>query len=441
MKKLFYILVSAILLTACETDDWVAPITPQDDPLSDIIRIAQEGAMMLEDATTRTSVARRIDRGRISCKVNPATRAGVSDDTLYYVVNYADNAGFAIVSANDDAPDGARLIAVTEAGCYTAGEETDNEGFNMFLQMLANSRGIIGDVEIDSLPMPELGNEVVEEYYSNWTSKGPYVQMKWGQGVRSNNVYNPQFPYNYYCYNSKTELCPAGCVAVALAQIMSYHKKPVAYNITWNGTHATRVINWQSLCSYPGSPVGMSWSTSAIDNIAMLLREIGAKAGMSYAPNGSGATIQGARASLAGFGYAQNPEQDHNIAVIRSELNAGRPVCEFGQGYVTDSDGNVQLAGHAWVIDGYKSRVHHYKRYMEYKGVILAVLEETETTYNYLHVNWGYDGRNNGYFLNGVFDLQQEYDYDYDIAIWNDLVYDFRYGNKIVTGIVNNNSN
>ena len=202
MKNLFLLIgMVAFLATACEKEEMVTPFEQQEDPLAEVIRIAQEGAAMLGDAETRSAVGRRIDRSRISCKINPATRAGESDDTLYYVVNYADNAGFAIVSANEEAPDGARLIAVTESGSYTAGEQTENEGFNMYMDMVANSRGII-DIPIirDSLPNYDLGEEVIEDYYSDWTTVGPYIQVKWGQG-KYNEGYDSDYPYNKYFYH------------------------------------------------------------------------------------------------------------------------------------------------------------------------------------------------------------------------------------------------
>lgn len=442
MKKLFlFIGLVAFLATACEKEEMVTPFEQQEDPLAEVIRIAQEGAAMLGDAETRSAVGRRIDRSRISCKINPATRAGESDDTLYYVVNYADNAGFAIVSANEEAPDGARLIAVTESGSYTAGEQTENEGFNMYMDMVANSREII-DIPIirDTLPGYDLGEEVIEDYYSDWTTVGPYIQVKWGQGKKDNNIYNPLYPYNYFCYTSSTQLCPAGCVTVAIAQIMSFYKKPSSYMVTWNGTKVTRPINWNTLCSYVGGPNGMTWPSQVAEEIAMLFREIGKRASMTYTPSSSSATILGARESFAGFGYDQNPEQAHNIAVIKSELNAGRPVCEFAYGYSV-SGGTPIYGGHAWAIDGYKSRIHYYKRYIAHNGLILSVLEERATTYNYLHMNWGYDGRNNGYFLNNVFDSLDGYDYDSDNYYHNNSDFDYRDNPLIVTGIWNDDIN
>ena len=129
MKRLLYLLLVCGLFAVCEQSEIVAPAQPLKASLADVIRIAQEGAAMLNDATSRTIITRRIDLNRINCRVKPATRANSATDTLYYVVNYADDAGFAIVSANENASDGARLIAVAEAGGYdnTAGNYIDRD--------------------------------------------------------------------------------------------------------------------------------------------------------------------------------------------------------------------------------------------------------------------------------------------------------------------------
>ncbi len=134
MKHFLTLSFFAVFLISCEKVEDIAP-NKVSDPLAEVIRIAQEGAAMLDDCDTRASIGRRIARNRISCKVRPSTRSGELDDTLYYVVNYADDAGFAIISANKRKGNH-ELLAVTEIGSYAAGEETDNEGFNQLSPLI-----------------------------------------------------------------------------------------------------------------------------------------------------------------------------------------------------------------------------------------------------------------------------------------------------------------
>lgn len=421
----------AFLATACEKEEMVTPFEQQEDPLAEVIRIAQEGAAMLGDAETRSAVGRRIDRSRISCKINPATRAGESDDTLYYVVNYADNAGFAIVSANEEASDGARLIAVTESGSYTAGEQTDNEGFNMYMDMVNGARGIIGDVEIDSLPMPGLFDTIdVVEYYSPWVSQGPFLETKWGQGYKNVSldkyVYNENFPYNKYCYNSEGELCPAGCAAIAVAQIVAYHRYPTSFVVTFDGSNRTQVLNWNSILTHVGAPYNVCTCTSH-DALALLIREIGKRSSMDYSPDGSSTTLQQARFAFSYLGYDQNSAQTYSYDLVKANIDLNRPL------YMRGTDRTY--GGHAWVVDGYKSRIHYYNEYTIKNGVRYLTYSRTSDL-KYIHINWGYDGKNNGYFSNSLFDMARAYEYDSEY--YNNQIYRFDADLQLMTGISHN---
>lgn len=72
-------------------------------------------------------------------------------------------------------------------------------------------------------------------YAANVNVRSFRVPVKWGQGY----PYNKNVPYN--CGSGKA---PAGCVAIAMAQIMSYHKKPSNYN--WNLLTQTPTISGYS---------------------------------------------------------------------------------------------------------------------------------------------------------------------------------------------------
>lgn len=462
MKKLFLLIGMVVLLaTACEKEESVTPFEPQEDPLAEVIRIAQEGAAMLGDAETRSAVGRRIDRSRISCKINPATRAGESDDTLYYVVNYADNAGFAIVSANEEAPNGARLIAVTESGSYTAGEQTDNEGFNMYMDMVESSN-VYGDLIIDTtLLKPERPkNSYYEDIvtYSPWYGVAPKLQVKWGQGSTSwhdddlnhhNNEYDPSYPYNKYCYTiAGDSICPAGCVAVAIAQIMSYHRKPSSYMLTYDGSDRIISLDWNALNSYVGG-YGYSWTASASDSIALWFREIGKRADMTYKPSGSSAFDSWARECFATFGYDQRLMIDYNYATIQSELASGRPVYVSGSRLEVNDNGSTEYKGHAWVADGYKTRTEYVETYEVFPSPFGEEFDQRElrgqysTTYRYVHYNWGYDGDCNGFFKDNVFRLnnasQEAGGYD-NTGYYNGNNRNYMYNVLMITGINNSNT-
>ncbi len=86
-------------------------------------------------AATRGVAPRTIASG--DCVVVPGTRAaGGATDTLLYVFNFADDAGFSIIAADASVDP---LIAVTEKGHYIYGEPTGVEPFDDYMAQLMNS--------------------------------------------------------------------------------------------------------------------------------------------------------------------------------------------------------------------------------------------------------------------------------------------------------------
>ncbi len=88
--------------------------------------IARQAVALLESsAATRTSRSRRtLDPANVKYFVLPATRSGEPADTLMYVFNFADSAGFALVSAIRASD---QLLAVTEKGSYAPGADVSSQ--------------------------------------------------------------------------------------------------------------------------------------------------------------------------------------------------------------------------------------------------------------------------------------------------------------------------
>lgn len=438
-RRKIAILLAAVLLimTGCSKEEEMHGPAPlkQEGSREAIIRIALEGiAMLEEEGSTRSAAGRRVNAEDITCRTVPSTRSDEGADTLYYVVNFEDDAGFALVAADEKRPN--RLLAVTEQGSYEAGTTSDNEGFNLYVTLLDQS--LISGPDNDWMPIDttahDLGEYYAEDYYSDWISKGPYVQVKWGQGCVP---FSSNYPYNMFCYeNSQDLLCPAGCVTVAIAQIMSYHQKPSSYKITFDGSKQMREFNWEFTTPCIGG-IGYPWMNNYLvaTELARLFREIGKRASMTYTPTESSATIFGARESFASFGYDQNPQRAYKYADVKTELDAGRPVWMSGQADGTDKNGNPIKTGHAWVVDGYKQRYHYFREYVEHSDGSRDYYINETTLYGYIHINWGYDGRNNGYFQGDTFELADAY--EYDSASDNYLSEYYQYSLQILTGIWN----
>lgn len=416
MKKLFLLLAGVFLLTACEKEPNVAPKIEEESQLSALdrylMRVAEEGIGMLGDTPTRAGARRVIDPARTRAFVKATTRS--EEDTLFYVVNFADSTGFALVDADTTSP--TPLIAVTEQGNYTPGEVT-NTGFDMYVDLLALKPNP-GDTIVIGTPNPELiERREIEDYYTDWVARGPFVHVKWGQGS----------PYNLYCLDSLDRTCPAGCIAIAVAQIFSSHCHPTTFTVTFNDSSTNYFVDWMTVNSHIGGPTGTGCSSICTDHQDMqyLIREIGEQVDMDYTPNASGAYSSDVYNVLSYFSYDYNFGMlSYNYTLARNDLNLGLPL------YMA---GSRSGGAHAWVLDGYKERSHIYRVTNYYYSGRTELVENTVTDYKYLHINWGWDGMNNGYFAEGVFSITEAYEYDTNVNL--STIRDYNSSLRLITGI------
>ncbi|MFA7103438.1 MAG: C10 family peptidase [Bacteroidales bacterium] len=182
--------------------------------------------------------------------------------------------------------------------------------------------------------------------------------------------------YNYYitdehekCTTCISKLCPVGCVAVAMAQIMNYWKYPVyvlgkVQQYDW--------CNMPNILYYNYNP---KYETER-NAIARLMKDCGDAANTNYCSGGcsSSSTVYKARQAFVNdLGYSSDADHQwkssYNINTwigrIKNNLNNGWPVL-YG-GYDPSPP-----AGHSFVLDGY-------------------------TNDDYFHVNWGWGTGWNAY--------------------------------------------
>ena len=223
----------------------------------------------------------------------------------------------------------------------------------------------------------------------------PMLTTKWGQ----HEPYNAQCP-NYYTNDGSAYRCNAGCVAVAMAQVMYYYKYPSEIQqdirgyrnlISW-AVHKERkvlgikipyveyvyanletipahtTIYWASMeDEYKGSE-----SAAACYAVAALVLAAGESVVMKYDRSSSADPRTIDYALINKFGYASTvryvARKNYSDAaweqLLYDELAAGRPVIYGGL--------KLNGSGHSFIIDGYKDGL--------------------------FHVNWGDDGYYNDYF-------------------------------------------
>ncbi|MBO4738245.1 MAG: C10 family peptidase, partial [Bacteroidales bacterium] len=201
-------------------------------------------------------------------------------------------------------------------------------------------------------------------------------------------------PYNQLCPydDSSSTRTVVGCVATAMAQIMKFWNFPTngigshSYTHSKYGTLSANFANTTYQWTSMPNKVTTTSTTTAKTAVATLMYHCGVAVNMNYntAANGGSAAstllsssyiqqgyIDAVTAFVRFFGYAAQGYYKSNytdanwIAMLKTELDAGRPVMYAGQG---------TKGGHAFVCDGYNSN-------------------------NYFHFNWGWSGKSDGDFL------------------------------------------
>lgn len=205
----------------------------------------------------------------------------------------------------------------------------------------------------------------------------PLVQSHWNQSA----------PYYNLCPTQDGKTTYTGCVATATAQIMRYHKHPEkgtgSHSYTWDGTTLSQDFS-QDTYDWDNMPLdyGSNYTTEQGNAVATLMRDIGYAVEMNYSTGGSGASCSKVATALPTyFGYSSSLKHlyrsDYGLTewmeMLYEELVNERPV--FYAGYNSKS-------GHAFVLDGYKQ--------------------------GYFHINWGWGGSSDGYFLVSTLDPDEQ---------------------------------
>jgi len=369
-------------------------------------------------------------------------------DTLIYVVNFADSLGFAIISADTRIDD--PLIGFSGSGSLK--DSIDNPGMAIFLEHLedymlssiieaerqkdsliaealaklddeAGTKSILPTITISLVrePRDKIGPLVPVEWGQDFGSAPQIyserlVPVEWGQDKPFNdNLKNPFFliqPYVPFSVPS-CEKSKAGCVAVAISHIMSHWKYPASingYSFNWN------VLNqYKKGGDFPPASV-----STARSQVANLMQQIGKGVDMDYGCDESGSNIekalsflrkQGFITSLLGLG-SPGSLVEYNSNSVLNTLNSERPILTRGCSRANKFLGIAIYYDkcHEWVMDGLMKQEAKYTIKMNGSTTIV------NDYFYYVHNNWGWDGRHNGYFEIGVFDIEAK-KYDSDVKV------------------------
>lgn len=212
------------------------------------------------------------------------------------------------------------------------------------------------------------------------TTYGPIIGTLWHQGE----------PFNY-----KTPNRLAGCVPIAIAQIMYYHRWPAFFN-------------WNAMDIYPASS-----DTLVVGNFLDDVRE---KCDVYYEDGGTGAGLNDAKHAFETYGYVATDVGVPGASKLRTQIyHFGRPAYLCG----TDPRTNI---GHAWVCEGYMDRrfegvlsVYPSRSYnpgggyMDYNVMLNHPSDEQTGEFFYMNMGWG--PSRNGWYRANSYDPCREKNY------------------------------
>jgi|GEM_PF-252932 putative pyrogenic exotoxin B len=269
------------------------------------------------------------------------------------------------------------------------------------------------------------GGAEFEINYGEWQTKelkAPLIKTLWGQS----GSYNDALPL--YCESRRDEP-PVGCTAVAIGQLLAYHKKPdsiVGRKMHWDDmTKIDAGDMFSSIYSYDvwNNPI-------AKGDIQYLLTHLGDSnlLAMKYGCSKSGSSRE--FGTLHSLGYTEMKKEKYNDAQVISELKNNRPLLIDGCAIEIDHKIGLLITKiewqtydkcHAWLLDGYVRRERNktLNIYCEWGVEVFNqhFLEQLELVHN--NFGWG-DSYNNTKY--GVLGLDGSYAQGtgwYHIGIFN----------------------
>lgn len=211
--------------------------------------------------------------------------------------------------------------------------------------------------------------------------------------LKSYRTWHQSSPFNDYCPKRRSwvivghrKRAPAGCFPLAVAKIMTHFSKPTYF------AYENEKVDWEGL---------KSTSSLTLDTIsaALLLRGIGDECNSWYFYQGTFTFPNKVTAFLRKHGYSDAHSHDYSFDRVINMLNNGKPIIIYGL------PGIVITSAHSWNIDGYKvkERTTTTKIYNS-AGSLLSTSEKKESV-NMVHCDFGWKGRCNGYYVSGIFKL------------------------------------
>ena len=423
IRRTIYVIATLMLFAACDTsNDDVDIITKNEFSSKDIkalnsllygnsisesevVSKAESFMNMFDQPNSSTrSASRRVSEVIPAVGSNILTRSldEEGEDTLAYIINFADDMGYVFASA-DRRTD--FIMAISPEGNINPNvEDMNNSGIEVFFanlegaynRQIQETEAIKSELLKDSTLNLEqnikntkaaYGDELQFDFLTFVVNKivGPFVTVGWRQTS----------PYNDNAPLINGERATAGCVSVAVAQMLSYYYYP-------------ETTDWTEMIKYP-----IVVSSTGKAQVAELFRWIGDGINThwdTFSNGGSGALVSDVDNFFSSifFGnpgvYAAYDSTrvfaclDKNIPVIMSGFSL-KETYRYKTWFLGKTKTRITYkGGHAWLVDGYMD------------ASCSETIKIGDWTYYYfdtksfLHCNWGDGIAPNGYYAADAFD-------------------------------------
>lgn len=435
MRKLFLSVVAVVIMFAtfatvsCQKDDaqnfdykvenGLAEFINGDIPLSKAMANAEfvyrntEGIKYKTRRISSVDVLTTSDINSGIVGTRSSSSENEAEQPLAYVVNYENNGGYAILAADTKLPP---VISLCDEGNFST------EGFIAFMQNSATTRT---GAEIN--PAQEVQYAVINNSLSLPTFGGgnigvqmtgvdttimlkcmPLVLTKWGQ-------YDP---YNYYAPLDGNVRSLAGCVPVAGAQTLAslcYHHnwRPSAeiseeFDIDWYAIN--RMIYADSIRFDYGSRTPATLAT------ASLIRAVGDNVDAKYHANSTGAYTEDLVSTYQTLGMTSATYGNENSSPAVTQEDIFDMIVIKNYPVTTRAsrvnDNGTYAGAHSFVLDGWLRLEYTVLGFSTSEGLPENVLGNRRDNFQYnfdlVHVNFGWDGECDGYYLPDAFDLTED---------------------------------
>ena len=295
--------------------------------------------------------------------------AYTAESERFFVFERGNHNGFVVVAGDDRLP---QVLGYGESGDFSAKQLPDAVQY------------WLDEMNRQIAFLQSHGNVAAHQPAKRQTAVAPLLTTQWSQ----------EAPYNDLCptyeTNGVTSRAVTGCVATATAQIMNYYKWPAvgrgSHSYVCNVNNVTRtelsadfsqsVYQWDLMLDFYDS----NSSAESCEAVAKLMSDVGISMDMGYGSSSGASEMAASQALNTYFGYnARNYwlNRDYYGAaewdqLLFDEISARRPVMYCGYSF-----SGIDGGGHAFVLDGFNAD-------------------------GYFHVNWGWGGYYDGYFVVSV---------------------------------------